>query len=39
MAYANAAPMPKTTTNIKAENDLFVFISITSSQWLDRVIV
>src|ERR1700684_1979987 len=35
MAYANAAPMPRTTTNIKDGNDLFLFISNTSSRWLD----
>src|SRR5271154_3219301 len=35
MAYANAAPMPRTTTNTKAGNDLFLFILVTSSQWLD----
>lgn len=39
VACADTAPMPRTTTNIKAENDLFVFISIATSQWLDRIIV
>jgi hypothetical protein len=34
VAYAKAAPIPRITTNIKAGNDLFLFISMTSSQWL-----
>jgi hypothetical protein len=39
MAYAKAAPMPRTTINIRAGNDLFLFISSPRSQWLDHVIV
>jgi hypothetical protein len=39
VAYAKAAPMPRTTTNIRAGNDLFLFISIPSFQWLDPEIV